>query len=89
MPYAFVEPHPKGQPDGAPITHYVLELANGARMDQNNYKTRAEAVAAARAAYHTPLIARIQNADKGQMDHWQPAEQMPTAWRSSPWRRKE
>ena len=70
MPNVFVEPEPKGKAEGEPITHYVLELAHGARLDQKNYKTQAEAIAAAKAANHTPLVARVRNTDKGKPDQW-------------------
>ncbi len=73
MPNVYVEPEPKGRPEGSAITHYVLELPHGARMDRNEYKTQAEAVSAAKQAGHEPLIARVRNTDKGKPDQWRTA----------------
>ena len=86
MPYAFVEPQPRGLPEGATIAHYVLELANGARMDQNSYCTQAEAVAAAHAAFHKPLTPKVRNPDKENQNHWQLVDAIPSSWHRSPWR---
>jgi hypothetical protein len=73
MPNVFVEPQPKGRPEGTAITHYVLELAGGKRLDQTDYKTQKEAIDAARAHKHDPLVARVRNTDKGNPDHWRKA----------------
>ncbi len=73
MANVYVEPQPKGRPEGTPITHYVLEFAHNGRMDYTDYKTQAEAVAAAKKAGHQPLIARVRNTDKGNPDHWRAA----------------
>jgi hypothetical protein len=32
MPNVYVEPEPRGRPEGTAITHYVLEYAHGARV---------------------------------------------------------
>ena len=73
MPNVYVEPEPKGRPEGTAITHYVLELANGARLNRDEYKTQAEAVSAAKRAGHQPLMARVRNTEKGKPDHWRSA----------------
>jgi hypothetical protein len=73
MANVFVEPEPRGRPEGTPITHYVLEHAHGARVTPINYKTQAEAVSAAKQLGHSPLIARVRNTDKGNPDHWRAA----------------
>ena len=73
MPNVFVEPEPKGRPEGTAITHYVLELAHGDRLDQRNYSTQGEAVESARRQGHQPLIARVRNTRKGNPDHWRAA----------------
>jgi hypothetical protein len=34
MANVYIEPEPRGRPEGTPITHYVLEYAHGARVTQ-------------------------------------------------------
>lgn len=52
MANVYVEPEPRGRPEGSPITHYVLEYAHGARVTNVNYSTQAAAVTAAKQAGH-------------------------------------
>jgi len=73
MANVYVEPEPKGRPEGSAITHYVLEYAHGARVTPTDYKTQADAVAAAKQQGHQPLIARVRNTSKGNPDHWRSA----------------
>jgi len=73
MANVFVEPEPKGRPEGTPITHYVLEHAHGVRVTFDDYQTQAEAVSAAKSLGHQPLIARVRHTDKGNRDHWRSA----------------
>ncbi len=73
MANVFVEPEPKGRPEGSPITHYVLEHAHGARVTNVNYPTQAAAVEDAKRLGHQPLIARVRNTNKGNPDHWRSA----------------
>lgn len=73
MANVFVEPEPRGRPEGTPITHYLLEYAHGARVTPENYRTQAEAIAAAKQLGHSPLIARVRNTSKGNPDHWRAA----------------
>jgi hypothetical protein len=73
MANVYVEPEPKGRPEGTPITHYVLEYAHGVRVTYNNYGTQAEAVSEAKALGHKPLVARVRHTDKGNPDHWREA----------------
>ena len=70
MPNVFVEPQPKGRPEGSAITHYVLEYERGARVTNTDYQTQADAVSDAKKLGHRPLIARVRNTDKGNPDHW-------------------
>ncbi|MDP9043715.1 MAG: DUF2188 domain-containing protein [Pseudomonadota bacterium] len=74
MPNVFVEPRPKGKPEGAPVEHYVLELAGGERLSPATYGTQKEAIAAARQLGHEPLIARVRSTDKGKPDQWRAAD---------------
>ena len=73
MANVYVEPQPKGRPEGSAITHYVLEYKNDVRVTSNDYKTQAEAVTAAKNLGHSPLVARVRNTDKGNPDHWRSA----------------
>jgi hypothetical protein len=73
MPNVYVEPEPKGRPEGSAITHYVLEYQHGVRVTSVNYSTQAAAVTAAKNLGHHPSIARVRNTDKGNPDHWRAA----------------
>jgi hypothetical protein len=73
MANVFVEPEPKGRPEGTAITHYVLEFDSAKRVDQNDYKTQREATEAAQKLGYKPLVARVRSTDKGNPDHWRSA----------------
>lgn len=73
MANVYVEPEPKGRPEGTAITHYVLEFAHGARVTYVNYGTQANAITEAKNLGHSPLVARVRHTDKGNPDHWRPA----------------
>ena len=72
MANVFVEPFPKAH--AGPIEAYVLEMANGVRMDLVKYKTQEGAIQSAKAAGHKPCVARVRHTDKGNPDHWRPAD---------------
>lgn len=73
MANVYVEPKPKGRPEGSAITHYVLEYKHGARVTDVDYQTQAGAIAAAHSLSHEPLVARVRNTDKGNPGHWRAA----------------
>lgn len=73
MANVYVEPEPKGRPEGSAITHYVLEFAHGARVNYTDYKLQSDAVSEAKRLGHQPLVARVRNTDKGNPDHWREA----------------
>jgi hypothetical protein len=73
MANVYVEPEPKGRPEGSAITHYVLEYAHGARVTDTNYSTQAEAISEAKKLGHQPLVARVRSTSKGTPDHWRAA----------------
>jgi hypothetical protein len=73
MANVYIEPEPRGRPEGTPITHYVLEYAHGARVTQTDYHTQAEAITAAKQLGHSPLVARVRHTNKGNPDHWRAA----------------
>jgi hypothetical protein len=70
VPNVYVEPEPKGRPEGSAITHYVLEYAHEARVTNHDYLTQEQAVTDAKKLGHKPLIARVRNTSKGNPDHW-------------------
>lgn len=74
MANVFVEPLPKGRPEGAGIDAYILELAGGARLTPGTYATQKNAIDAAKALNHNPLVARVRNTNKGNPDHWRSAD---------------
>jgi hypothetical protein len=72
MPNVYIEPRPKGRPDGAPIDDYVVE--DHADHVLAKFKTQHEAIDWARKEGHHPLIARVRNRNnKNIPDHWRPA----------------
>jgi hypothetical protein len=73
MANVYVEPEPRGRPEGTPITHYVLEYAHGVRVTLTNYLTQHEAIVDAKKLQHSPLVARVRHTDKGNPDHWRAA----------------
>ncbi len=73
MANVYIEPRPKGRPEGTPIEDYVVEFAQGALMTQQAFTTQATAIEAARRAGHQPLVARVRNTNKGNPDHWRAA----------------
>ncbi|VXB52664.1 conserved hypothetical protein [Burkholderia sp. 8Y] len=72
MPNVFVEPLPKHR-DGA-IEGYALELSATQRLTSDNYETQTKAIEAAKVRGYKPLVARVRKTDKGNPDHWRPAE---------------
>lgn len=73
MPNVYVEPEPKGRPEGSEITHYVLEFEHGKRATDIDYKEQAEAISAAKKLGHKPVVARVRNTSKADPDHWRDA----------------
>lgn len=73
MPNVYVEPEPKGRPEGSAITHYVLEYEHEARVTDTDYPTQADAVSDAVRLGHKPLVARVRNTSKGSPGHWRAA----------------
>ena len=70
MANVYVEPCPKGRPEGSPIENYVLEYPHGVLVRQKTYRTQEDAVAEAKMLGHRPLIARVRNTSKGNPEHW-------------------
>ena len=74
MPKVYVEPRPKGRPDGSAIDHYVLELDGDVHVpgSQAQYRTQEMAIEDAKRLGHNPHVARVRDTKKGQPDHWRP-----------------
>jgi len=65
----YIEPRPKGRPEGDPVSDYLVE--DHADDVLGTFKTQHEAVAWAHQNGHQPLIARVRHLnDKKKPDHW-------------------
>lgn len=72
MANVYVEPRPKGRPEGAPILDYVVE--DHADHVLATFGTQHEAIQWARNQGHHPLVARVRHLnDKKIPDHWRTA----------------
>jgi len=72
MPSVYIEPRPKGRPEGSHIDDYVVE--DHADHVLATFKTQHEAVKWAKDNGHHPLVARVRNLnDKKRPDHWRSA----------------
>ncbi len=72
MANVYVEPRPKGRPEGTAIEDYAVE--DRADHVLSTHRTQSEAIAWARGQGHSPLVARVRNTDKGNPDHWRSAD---------------
>src|SRR5690242_3725844 len=72
MPNVYVEPRPKGRPEGSHIEDFVVE--DHADHILASFKTQREAIDWARGQGHAPLVARVRHLnDKKRPDHWRSA----------------
>ena len=72
MANVFVEPRPKGRPEGSPIEDYVVE--DHADHVLTTCKTQHEAIEWAKKNGHKPHVARVRHLnDKKVPDHWRQA----------------
>ena len=72
MANVYIEPRPKGRPEGSAIEDYVVE--DHADHVLHTCKTQAEAIRWARGQGHHPLVARVRHLnDKKIPDHWRSA----------------
>jgi hypothetical protein len=68
----YIEPRPKGRPEGSAIDDYVVE--DHADHVLHTCKTQAEAIRWAQGQGHHPLVARVRHLnDKKIPDHWRSA----------------
>ena len=69
MVSVYVEPRPKGKPEGTPISDYVVE--DRANHVLASFLTQEAAIHWARTSGHTPHVARVRHLnDKAKPDHW-------------------
>jgi hypothetical protein len=69
MTNVFVEPRPKGKPEGTPIRDVVVE--DHADHELAAFKTQEDAIFWARTHGYTPHVARVRYLnDKKRPDHW-------------------
>ena len=69
MANVYIEPRPKGRPEGSPIDDFVVE--DGAARVLKTFKTQKEAIEWAKEQGHHPLVARVRHLNNKEMpDHW-------------------
>lgn len=68
MAVVYIEPRPKGRPEGTPIEDYAVETR--ANEVLRTLKTQDSAITWAKAEGHTVHVARVRHTDKGNPDHW-------------------
>ena len=72
MATVYIEPRPKGRPDGSPIDDYVVE--DHADHVLATCKTQHEAIDWAKKNGHAPHVARVRHLNnKKNPDHWRKA----------------
>jgi hypothetical protein len=72
MANVYIEPRPKGRPEGSHIDDYVVE--DHADHVLVTFKTQREAIDWAKKNGHAPHVARVRHLnDKKKADHWRVA----------------
>lgn len=72
MANVFIEPRPKGRPEGSAIEDYVVEDHTNPIL--HSARTQEAAIDWARKEGHHPLAARVRHLnDKKNPDHWRSA----------------
>ena len=72
MANVYIEPRPKGRPEGSPINDYVVE--DHADHVLTAARTQDEAIDWAKREGHHPLVARVRHLnDKKNPGHWRSA----------------
>ncbi len=71
MANVYIEPRPKGRPEGSRIDDYSVE--DHADNVLATFRTQEEAIEWAKKKGHHPLVARVRNTRKGNPDHWRSA----------------
>lgn len=69
MSNVYVEPRPKGRPEGSGIEDYVVEDHSDHVLA--TFKTQGEAIEWARTHGHSPLVARVRHLNEKKLPgHW-------------------
>jgi hypothetical protein len=68
MTPVFIEPRPKGRPEGTPIDDYAVESSASETLKVCN--TQQDAVDWAKTEGYAVHVARVRKTDKGKPDHW-------------------
>jgi hypothetical protein len=63
MANVYIEPRPKGRPEGTPIDSYAVE--DHADSVLSTHRTQAEAIAWAKASGHSPHVAHVKKHQQG------------------------
>ncbi len=71
MAVVYVEPVPRGRPDGDPITVYAVETHAGEVL--KTLDSQQDAIDWAKAQGYIVHVARVRNTDKDNPEHWQPS----------------
>jgi hypothetical protein len=72
MANVYIEPRPKGRPEGSRIDDYVVE--DHADHELGTFQNQREAIDWAKRGGHHPLVARVRHLnDKKIPDHWRTA----------------
>ena len=72
MANVYIEPRPKGRPEGSHIEDYVAEDHAGHVL--GTFKTQHEAITWAKSQGHSPLVARVRHENnKSTPGHWRAA----------------
>jgi hypothetical protein len=71
MTVVYIEPRPKGRPEGTAIVDYAAETS--ADVELETFDTQEAAVEWAKAHGFTPYVARVRDTDKGNSHHWRTA----------------
>jgi hypothetical protein len=68
MTIVYIEPRPKGRPEGAPIEDYAVETKSNEVL--RIFKTQNEAITWAQSLGQIVHVARVRHTNKGNPDHW-------------------
>jgi hypothetical protein len=77
MSTVFIEPRPKGRPEGSAIDDYAVEERSDRVL--STHQTQQAAIDWARAQGHQPLVARVRNTSKDISGHWRSGWPMSNA----------
>jgi hypothetical protein len=68
MTVVYIEPSPKGRPEGTTVVDYAAETS--ASVELETFDTQEAAIEWAKAKGYAMHVARVRNTDKGNPYHW-------------------